>query len=246
MKRASFFAISACFAAFCAATVDASLINVDFGTDNTTTYGDTVSAVYSGAAVVGASGDIWNATNALSGSVALVDSAGLASGATMTYSGGNMYSIGGSFESSTYKNLMHDYLIPGWSTTSASTFATLTGLAAGTYKLYIYSASNAKDRQATFYAATSAGSSSATIGPNSSYVGTFTNEEGVTYGVLDVTIRSGDTLTLSAISDTAGVEIDINGFQLQSVPEPASLALLTLGAIGVSIYAWRKHRKSAA
>jgi hypothetical protein len=249
IRQSLLFLAVACSVALSANVVHASLINVDFGTSNSGSYGDATSTAYSGAAVVGTSGDVWNGTTATSGTVSLLGSSGIASGATMTYSGSYMWCCGTGCSfgagTNTYRNLMNDYLIPGSGTTTditVSNFVTLTGLAAGTYNLYIYSASDKTNRKATFTAATSVGSNSVVIGPNSSYIDYFA--PGVTYGLIQVTVGDTGTLTISVSKLAAdGSEIDIDGFQLQSVPEPASIVMLVSGALGVSAYAWRKRHK---
>jgi len=230
MKRLGILLAIVCLATLCG-TARATLINVDFGTDNDTQkYGNADSTAYTGAGLVGAAGDFWNSTSALSGTMTLKDAGNNDSGVTMTYSGGYMYCCGTALNDTSYKNLMNDYLI--------SPTVTLTGVAAGKYDLYLYSSANATDRIAKFTATTSNGSAAVTIGPNTDYVATF--KENVTYGVLQVQVGSNGQLNLT--SESLGGEIDLNGFQLKSVPEPTAMVLVFSGVIGLLAYAWRKRK----
>jgi hypothetical protein len=147
------------------------------------------------------------------------------------YNNSNLQPLMGSFLYSTSAS----------SATHPLTF-TLSGLAAATYDIYLYSCANASDREAKFTVATSIGTSSVTIGPNTNLVGTLS--EGITYELLQVAVGSDGGLKLTG-SQVSGTELDLNGFQLQKVvviPEPASMALLIFGAIGLLAYAWRKRR----
>ena len=230
MKRLGILLAIVCLATFCS-TARATLINVDFGTDNDTQkYGNADSTAYTGAGLVGAAGDFWNSTSALSGTMSLKNAGNTDSGVTMNYSGNYMYCCGTALYGTDYKNLMNDYII--------GPTITLTGIAEGNYDLYLYSSANATDRIAKFAATTSNGSVDVTIGPNTDYVATF--KDGVTYGVLQVHVGSNGQLNLT--SESLGGEIDLNGFQLQSIPEPTSMIMLFTCVFGLLAYAWHKRK----
>jgi hypothetical protein len=146
---------------------------------------------------------------------------------------------------------------PSWLLSSAAikgggseTF-TLHHVAAGTYLLYCYGANYDNDRGTQF----SVNSGTAHNGINATLNqanGTHPGQsflEGVNYVFFQgVSPDVNGDITITAIANPLdGVgnpnlsgEADVNGFQLIAVPEPASLALLALGAGGLLMYRRRK------
>jgi hypothetical protein len=213
MRRLAVFSAVVCSVAFWAGAAQALLVNVDFGTDNTSDYGDSSSTVQKGPAIVGAKDDVWNGTTAKSGNdIKLKDAAGKASPVTMDFNGGHMYSIGTSFDGTAYEALMHDYLIGNGD--KSDDLVTLKGIPAGKYDLYLYSSADKTDRKAKFTVKTKDGNASVEIGPNADNVGTFT--KGITYGVVQVTVGDDGKLSIDA-EKVGGSELNLNGFQLKSV-----------------------------
>lgn len=226
---------------------EASLINVDFGPtpDGHGTYKSGDGETYTGPGVtVGSASDTWNVTQMGASNLALVNSAGVATNVKMSvaanYNG--TAAAGSDFTSSAFRNLTWDCIggKPGSEIT-----VTLTGLTAGTYDLYLYSVppTDGEGRWAT-WTITGSTTASVAIGPNSK-ASTFI--QGTNYGVVEVTVNNTGTLTITSATGTnaSGTsESILNGFQLISVPEPASAAMLTFAAIGLLAYAWRKRRKN--
>jgi hypothetical protein len=229
MKLTAFFAAAICLV-FWTGVGFASLINVDIGTG---------AGTYSGAAVVGASGDTWNAITSVA-TTSLVDANNNGTSATMSIVGSNgiVYHTDTVWGSTGFEALMCDYLYA-----SNNVTVTLNHIAAGTYDLYLYGVGkdSFSTNAATWVAATSVGSNSVSVGPNTGNITEFSS--GKNYGVVEVTVGDNGVLTLTGTPVTGGSVI-LNGFQLQSVPEPASASLLTCTAvIGLLAYAWRKRRR---
>jgi hypothetical protein len=119
---------------------------------------------------------------------------------------------------------------------------TLNGLTAGgSYDLYVYGAGIANGQGATFTMASANGSASAST--NSSTSSAFRSvfqADGVTpvaagesWNVLAFNADSNGSATFTALaSETTGaVKPSIDGFQIDAVPEPASLGLIALGGL---------------
>ena len=233
MKRLAVLLVALGTAIFCCGISQATLINVDFGTT------DASSDIQSGAAVIGSSGDTWNGfTTGSETDLALVDAGAQSTGVTMSYSnnGGGVYYGSTAFTGGSYEPLMEDYLY-GAMTTAVGFTVTLSGLEEGDYELYLYSLGASTNRIATFTATTSVGSTSVTIGPAGS-IGTFVEE--VNYGVLQVAVGSSDALTIQGAATNAAYRAQLNGFQLTPVPEPTSMALMSLVALGLLSCVWRR------
>jgi hypothetical protein len=239
MKRFAVLFTVVCSAALWSGAAKASLISVNFNSNGS-------GLTYSGAAAAGQVGDVWNlestSTGSLTTATALKDSTGAATSAMLTFSAkgvGYPNNQSQTFYGSDFAGLMDSYL---YGSSSLTVSFSLTGLVAGTYDLYLYSASNSKTRAATFTATTSVNASgvSTTIGPNGDGIQTF--KEGVTYGIVEVTVGADGVLNVTS-SCVSSSEIDLCGFQLQSVPEPTAMALMISVAIGLLAYAAWKRKK---
>ena len=207
------------------------LVNVDFepNTDDLQT---------GAGVVVGSAGDVWNSSDETAG-MALVDSAGNATGVTMTmdaeWPAGKAVAGFERYQNTPQADLMIDGVF-GIDATPVT--VTLTGVAAGEYDLYAYSGSNNGDPPRVTLV--TANGVSKTIGPNSA-VGTLTLVQGADWEVLGVTVGGDQTLSIVG-SVVSGGASNLTGFQLSQIPEPSTLILGLLGAVSLVAYAWRKRR----
>ena len=127
----------------------------------------TGSPAYSGAAVLGASGDLWNTfsvpsvfgSSGVSGSGALNTTAGASSGISLSYAALGAFDATTNspfFGGTTYANLLDAYILtftdtPTTTANGAPGKVTLSGLVAGaSYNLVLYSVANTSGRQTEF------------------------------------------------------------------------------------------------
>jgi hypothetical protein len=193
-------------------------------------------SAYTGAAVVGTTGDYWNSM-AFPGTDPLADTGGNYTGVTLTFND-PIYTAccGDGFSVTPYAALMASYLYDGVGNTM--TVADLVPDA--TFDLYIYTQGDvASNGRAIEVDANGVIVDSA---PTDATASTFIL--GQNYLDLAVTADVNGLLTIN-YSTLAG-ESDINGFQLvqtgSDAPEPATLASL---AAGLAVVAWRKRRELA-
>jgi hypothetical protein len=204
----------------------AGLVNVDFNT------GDP-SATYSGAAVTGAAGDVWNGINGgtlgspLDGSnLPLVDATGANSGVALSFSGtsGAYDSTGNGclMSATSFAPLMCDYI---YRFTGEVATLTLSGLTPGAaYDLILYAMANEEGR-VTDYTVDGV-TKSVTAGAASGLV-LSTN-----YTEFTGTVAANGVLSFTFGGPSEG---NLDGLQLTQtvtthpLPEPATLALLGLG-----------------
>lgn len=203
----------------------AGLVNVDFNSIGGS------SGTYNGAAVLGRVGDTWNTlsgnsfgdTAARSG-IALSGSDGTSSGVTISFSGQDgFYDVGdcgigngcGVFSFSQYKSLMDDYVY-----TSGTVTVSISGLVFdGAYRVILYSASNHTGRDTVFNVN---GSTKTVVTPDTNFV------DGDGYA--DFTTQADNSGNLSfTFTHGQNGEGNLNGIQIQSIPEPTTFALMGLG-----------------
>ncbi len=181
-------------------------------------------ATYTGAAVVGNAGDVWNRMGNSGGTgVALVSPTGASTSVKITWMSQIWDGSGSGFLGGPYANLMRSYL----ATYSSGSLA-LSGLAPDTdYALYLYSQGDfaATGRKTGF---TVNGLSDVTTAAQAN-ASTFINDQN--YLVMNVVSDSFGVLNIAY--NTVTSEADLNGLQLVSVPEPATMSLLALGGIAL-------------
>ncbi len=258
-------AIGMAMLAFAVSTVQAQLIDVDFnGNSVGVDYGGggvATGPTMSGAAVIGSAGDQWNGiadsaytfsaypNGITSTALPLIYSTGINSPVTMTIA-----TDGGSYDAnepvwgntsafttagSPYSDLMQDLI---YANAAGGGTITLSGLAANqAYNLVLYNAGdqNVGTGRATSFTVNGVTQSSTWDGLTSTLVA----------GVDDVNYAStmsdgsGNLVITFGPGSIAGVlssEGDLDGFQLEVVPEPGTLALLASGAVLLLGYQRRK------
>lgn len=218
-----------------------SLVNVDF---NQTTFSS--SPTYSGAAVLGASGDIWNGIGGpffspspvSATGVPLVDAANAATGVTLDYSVTGFFDAGSSTSPPFFTGVAYD-LLRDYAFSSGD--VTLSGLTAGTdYRVILYSSTNAAGRITEF---TLSGVTQ-TVAP----ISTSNLAEGINYANFTTTADASGQIFISfkgiGTSDSEG---SLNGLQIKAVPEPSSL-LSTLVAVAgfLGLASARRFRRSVS
>jgi hypothetical protein len=232
------FAVLAVCLAFGSQSALATLYNVDCGISNSPTY--------SGAAVLGSAGDVWNAyTNGNwvptpGPSISLVDSMGTPTSVQFNVgnnSGGSDWTAGN--ESVNPFDLMRDYLeAPGWGAGDGWPIkAQLSGLPASTpFNLVVYSSGNGTgqageitlfDPSGNIVKDTTAASRDISAGVGVAYQ-TFS-------GTTDA--NGGVYFEVKTITDDWHA---LNGLQIDVVPEPSTIILLVMGGL-MMLLPWRKR-----
>jgi hypothetical protein len=225
----------------------ASLIDVNFYTTGYSPPGGTAT----GAAVVGTANDQWNGIDGDpgSGSVSsLINTGGSPTGVTLTYNTSGFGAITSLAQNTQpTPSMMNDYL---YNNAGGSITVTLGNLAAGTYDLYVYLASNDGN----------GGERSASVNANGITLTATGNAEssfmaGQNYLLLTPTVGASGVLTITESDNpstgNAHTEVDFNGLQLASpiaaVPEPASLmaGALMLLPFGTGALRMLRRRQTA-
>ena len=199
--------------------IQAQLIDVDFNQNNGVGWGGggpNPGPTMSGAAVLGAAGDIWNGINVNSGTgIALTNADGSASPVTMSFTSGggfdaNSFSGATPFAGTAYDALMEDYLYNG----GIPQTITLSGLAPNSsYKLVLYNAAdtNAAGR-ITYFTVNGITLSSAWDAASSTLI------PGVDYVEFTAALSDGSGNLVITYTGNGTTEGDINGFQIQNAP----------------------------
>ncbi len=229
--------VTACAIVLMVATsASAATVNVDFGNAPT----------YTGQGVLASVGDTWNQGIASDGSSeALVDSQGNATSISYTIGGGiaGTGTANEGDEYSTIANLQADYIFGPTNDPNSRIDLLIKGLTpGGQYNLVLHGGQNQtfsgflSDNRGSIFTVggTSKTSTSTNVGLGDAFVEgqthvTFLNVTANGSGEIDVDVH-GHT---SAGSGTGGPDSDffnafLNGFQVQNVPEPTTLALVAL------------------
>ena len=195
------------------------------------------SNVQTGSAVLGSGSDpAWNSLTGGNGTDTTVTDTTGANPITVTYgtNGSSYTDNGGSPMDPGTTNLMASYIY-AHNDASNPTF-TVSGLADNaTYTLVLYGAGDqagqgdpAIDVNSSLFGSTTAADRMISNGPGDAYaIGTVTSD-----GSGNLVVTTGNPSNYSAI----------NGFQLQSVPEPASVMLCGMGILGLLAIARRRRK----
>lgn len=240
MKKRTIAAATLVIAALAVGSVSAGVISIDF--NNTTDPNWTVSGPETAGPLGSAN---WNSTSAASGTgQALIDDAGAATGATLTWNSANTWSSGDG-NGTTDEQVAHVYLDDGTTTNiggAVSSLITISGISYAEYRVYgllsngdgaEYSSRNfqvngnyvwgagVRDAQADVYGNTDA----ALAATGNRWVEL---EQGVTRGNYWTYETSGSTLVVNGIDKWAGGRGSIAGVVIEQIPEPATLGLVAL------------------
>jgi hypothetical protein len=230
----------ACLGFVSAAPARADLIDVQFAgafSYNCPGGGNSCSnAQQAGAAYVGSAGDQWNYNKTASGSGSLIDASGASSGLSINYSSDAPYSPytdgtnKNNFATTSYANLYGGYI----ATTGNGISITLSGLYAGeAYNLYVYSEQDGTGSSGRSARITANGVSAVDTQDGA---GTFILN--ANYVLLSGTANASGQVVIN-VANLNG-EADINGLQLQTLPEPASLSIFGAGLAGLG---WVRRRR---
>jgi len=201
------------------------LVDVAFVSDS---YGYTQAT---GPAVIGSAGDQWNEIDGDPGSgsgIALNDSLGNATSVQLSYSSISAIISANTSPTNPDQPLMHDYLYSD----SAGIQVGLSGLTPNqAYQLILFVSSDDASNGSRAVTGNANGVNFAATGDPQA--GVFVN--GGNYaGIASVAADASGNLAISVNEPASGNsdnEVDVNGLQLQPVPEPASLTALAVGAL---------------
>ncbi len=199
------------------------LLNIDFG-ETSPTFNAIPSITYSGAALIGSAGDVWNGPQTLfafsghqsASGIALLDSTGAATAVTLGYDVTGGYNSGAGtspFDATTLAPLMRDYLYDR-TDTAAPGSVTLSGLTAnGAYDLYLYSAADGPKE--TLFTVNGVNKVASTLGSNPS-----TLTEGVNYVKYSGSADASGDLTIIFSANGTSFDGVFSGLQLAAAPSP--------------------------
>ncbi len=171
----------------------------------------------------------------------LLDSTGTATNVSISGSFNNNYETGTHPVNGANYALLYGEFKTG---KSSSASVTLSGLGSGSYNLVVYTVAdffNVSSITGTF----SVGSDSQTVleQKGANFDGTFVKATDNTPGnyieFTNITPVSGD-ITLN-ISSVGGSNVGVDGIQLQTVPEPASVGIFGAGAAGLMLLSRRRR-----
>ncbi|HET6246248.1 MAG TPA: PEP-CTERM sorting domain-containing protein [Tepidisphaeraceae bacterium] len=228
-----------------APAANATLIDVQWNpstTANIMTGNAATGSTDTGSGSTAATTDIWNQATqqsyASTAPLALNDVAGNSTGVTLAVTGtSGIGNYGGTVNSAPASYFttnvfpLFDNIIYSTSTTPMVTL-TFNGLAAGNYNLFLYSSGDQNSNTRAIGVTANGGGATAgpiNIGPSG---GATAMTSGLNFGELSqVAVNSSGVLNVN-VSSVSG-ELDVDGLQLQSVPEPGALGLLALGGMGL-------------
>jgi hypothetical protein len=212
----------------------ATLVDVQFMSPGGGPQG-TAGTQFSGAALIGSAGDQWNVIDSAFGSSSLIASAGSTSAISLSYSATVVYGLASfqeKFLGTPYANLMQSFLVSH--NGEAPMTLTFSGLSPGeAYALYVYgqSASTSYGETVTVNGATQ--TALQTNAP--SFV------ENDNYLLFRGVANASGNITISDVTASGELEADLNGLQLDLVPEPASFMLFGVGIVVLSLVC-RRHK----
>lgn len=184
--------------------------------------------IHSGPAAIGSAGDFWNSGEAefVFTYPGLLDADGNVTTAQLDVVNFGSFSDTAADFGSPLNDLMRDYAFTNPSVNNSVGTATISGLAANTeYTLYLYGVSNSAGQNTTF-SVTSANEGAQTV-TSPDLLGPLT----LTDDYVIFTGSTSGTGTIDITVDGSGNFSAWNGFQLDIVPEPASIALLGLDGL---------------
>lgn len=230
---------------------------------NTGILGTSGSKAYTGAAVLGSTGDTWNgwywgADRQTASFTNLLSSSGSNTGATVAFSSpgkcvSTFATTNGTALDSITRDLMKGYANFAPTQTVTMTVSGLTDYAGGAFQLVLYGAGDTSGQGATFALAsdnqTAGGTSLATTNGSTRVVlnsdgSVVTDNLGKSYAILTgVVDTAGSVVFTWSKYQSSSTHAAMNGFQLQveKVPEPSS-TVMGLAMLGGCIFAWRKWR----
>jgi hypothetical protein len=213
----------------------AALIDVRFeSTGSNPSIGDTAGSAYVGSAMVGSMADQWNTFESDTGTAALTDSTGAATGLSVNYSSQQVYglpSYGELFTGTSYAALMQSFLVtkPGWMPITLM----ISGLNPDeAFSVYLYGQSGANNRAYGETATVNGATATAYQGTSATFV------PNVDYLLFNGTASAGGTISVTELQAAGASEGDLNGLQLVTaaeLPEPASMVILAAGLFGLSV-----------
>ena len=224
MARAAIVPVILAATAFMASPAAATLVNVDFNSNGP----GTLVGTFSGTGVLG--GGTWNGvtvdrTAQTLASTALLDSSGTASGISVAIPAFQGAWNLATQSASAWKPLLGDYVYVTQAGQSTATIS-LSGLGSSTAWDLVFYAANGQGEGSDFTIGgitkrtTDSGGIGATLTAGDEYVA-FTNVFSDSLGTISI--------TWSNYAETPGSVL--NGFQIQSVPEPSGLALLVVAVV---------------
>jgi len=238
MKTTSCLLVIAATVSLGSASNAQSLWNVDFKSNN---------GSMSGAAVIGAAGDIWNVLGsnpaASPVSVSLANNLGVVGSVSLSYTAVGGGGFGFSSASGNPTTLMGDGIASGVNGGGGTSFAqisfTFSGLSANTqYDVVAYGANTTAGAGTLFFNALSGPILGSTTGASND----INAGPGIAYTVFTMsTDGSGEFTFYSNFNSGVSAAGPVNGFQVTAVPEPSTFTLIGVGLIGMTLFRRNKQ-----